>query len=112
MTTSTEKNYFYEINQQTLGPVSHTELIELVKNGKVTYGNSIWTEGFPDWIKVENSEFKSYISSPPPVTPRKMPPLQRKAANNAVNSVTGDFIHILFQMCGYGCSQYPHLSYS
>lgn len=90
MTNVTEKMYFYEINQQTQEPINSDALIELIKSGKISYGNAIWTEGFPDWIKVEHSEFKSYISVPPPVTPRKVTP-PRNSVNNAVNSVNGDF---------------------
>lgn len=88
MTNTTEKMYFYEINQQTHGPINQEELIELIKAEKISYGNAIWTEGFPEWIKVEHSEFKVYISEPPPLklTSNKSAPPIRKVVNNVENT--------------------------
>lgn len=92
MTHTIEKVYFYEINQQTQGPVNTEALIELIESGKLTYGNSIWCEGFPDWIKVEHSEFKEYISEPPPLTRQTVtPPALKSATNNQVHSASNEF---------------------
>jgi hypothetical protein len=64
-----EKEWFYESAGSKKGPVSLPELTELIKQGVIGYGNLVWRKGYPDWVKLENSELKSFLDdvSPPPI---------------------------------------------
>ncbi len=65
-----ENKWFYEDKGQRKGPVSEDELIKLIKSSIISHGSSVWKEGFPDWLKVENTDLRIYLdnSSPPPLS--------------------------------------------
>lgn len=64
-----EKEWFYEMKGSRNGPVTQTEICGLIKNGAIGYGNLVWKKGYPDWLKLEHSELKSYLddTTPPPI---------------------------------------------
>lgn len=65
-----DKPWFYESGGQRKGGVSEGEIISLIKSGTLSHGSAVWKKGFPDWMKVENTELRSYLdeSAPPPLT--------------------------------------------
>jgi len=66
--------WHYEKNGKRKGPVSKTNIEDMIKSGELTYGNMVWTIGQSNWILVEESEFKHLLGSitPPPLTGDKV----------------------------------------
>ncbi len=62
------ETWFYEERGERKGPVSEATLIELIAVRAVTYGNAVWRKGMADWVKLEQSDLRSYVeaSGPPP----------------------------------------------
>jgi hypothetical protein len=71
-------SWFYEENGQRKGAVDEAGLVELIKSGKVTYGTSVWKKGFPNWLKIENTDLKAHLEEIAP------PPLAGDKVNNSV----------------------------
>ena len=87
-----EQKWFYEDKKQRHGPVSSDEIRELINTGAIGYGNMVWTNGYPDWVKIENSELKEVLFGVAP------PPLRGDSVSNAmvwiiaVLPVAGEFL--------------------
>ena len=73
-----EQKWFYEDKKQRHGPVSFDEMKKLINSGTIGYGNMVWTNGYPDWVKIENSELKGVLSETAP------PPLKGDSVSNAM----------------------------
>lgn len=67
---ATDKPWFYENGGQRKGGVSEEEIIGLIKSGELSHGAAVWKKGFPDWMKIENTELRPHLDeiSPPPLT--------------------------------------------
>lgn len=65
-----DKPWFYEDAGQRKGGLSHGEIVDLIKSGKLSHGSTVWKKGFTDWITIENTELRPHLdeSSPPPLT--------------------------------------------
>ncbi|WP_297572083.1 DUF4339 domain-containing protein [uncultured Deefgea sp.] len=63
-------SWFYEEDGQRNGPISEEEIINFIKSEKISYGSAVWKKGYPDWLKIENTELRTYLerSSPPPLS--------------------------------------------
>lgn len=70
--------WFYEEEGQRKGGITEADLVALIKSGKATYGTSVWKKGFPDWIKIENTELKVHLEEIGP------PPLKGEHINNTI----------------------------
>ena len=70
--------WFYEESGQRKGPISENEIANLIKSSKIGYGSPVWKKGFPDWIKVENSDLQVYFDDTAP------PPLSGEHINNTL----------------------------
>lgn len=70
----TQPKWFYELSGKRVGPVSEAEIIELIKTNIISYGDSVWTAGYSDWVNVEQSEFKHHLilNTPPPLSGGKI----------------------------------------
>lgn len=68
--TTTANAWFYEENGQRKGPLSDVGMIQLIKSNKISYGSSVWKKGFPDWLKIENTELGIHLEeiAPPSLT--------------------------------------------
>ena len=68
--TTTEGMWFYEENGQRKGPVSESEMIQFIKTSVISHGSSVWKNGFPDWLKIENTDLRIHLdnSAPPPLS--------------------------------------------
>jgi len=68
--TETEGIWFYEEGGQRKGPVSENDMIQFIKTSVISHGASIWKKGYPDWLKIENTELRIYLddSAPPPLS--------------------------------------------
>jgi hypothetical protein len=47
-------NYYFEIADQRVGPLSAPEIQEKISQGKVDLYTLAWTEGMKDWLQVRN----------------------------------------------------------
>lgn len=67
---SSTATWFYEEAGDRKGPITEEAIIGLMKAGKITYGSLVWKTGFPEWLKVEDTELRRHIEglSPPPIT--------------------------------------------
>jgi TM2 domain-containing membrane protein YozV len=61
--------WYYEEHGERKGPVSSDVLLLLINAERVTYGSWVWRKGFPEWLKVENTEMAGnlHAKSPPPM---------------------------------------------
>ena len=71
---TTESAWFYEENGQRKGPVSQNEIIQFIKSSVISHGTSVWKQGFPDWLAVENTELRVHLdyTAPPPLSGEKI----------------------------------------
>ena len=76
--STTENNWFYEENGQRKGPITETEMIKFIKSSTVSHGTSVWKKGFPDWVKVENTDLRIHLDNDAP------PPLSGEYINNTL----------------------------
>lgn len=67
---TTEGMWFYEENGQKKGPVSESEMIHFIKSSAISHGTSVWKKGFPDWLRIENTDLRIHLddSAPPPLS--------------------------------------------
>lgn len=66
---SEDKPWFYEKNGQRIGGISQTSIIQSINNQTLSYGSLVWKAGFPEWMKIENTELRQYLeqTAPPPL---------------------------------------------
>ncbi|MFK2900196.1 DUF4339 domain-containing protein [Dyella jejuensis] len=69
---TSDGDWFYEEGGQRKGPVSESQMIELIRFGRITYGTLVWKKGFPEWLKLENTALNTHLHSavPPPIAGR------------------------------------------
>jgi len=75
---TTEKIWFYEENGHRKGPVSESEMVQFIKSSVVSHRTSVWKQGFPDWLKVENTDLCVHLDNTAP------PPLSGEHINNTL----------------------------
>jgi len=75
---TTESKWFYEKSGQRKGPVSESEIIQLIKSSVISRGTSVWKQEFPDWLNVENTDLHVYLDNNAP------PPLSGDHVNNTI----------------------------
>ncbi|QNN45563.1 DUF4339 domain-containing protein [Thermomonas brevis] len=70
-TQATTTHWFYEENGQKKGPIPEDEMIRLIGSSGIPRGTPVWTQGFPEWLKIENTELRAHLdnsSAPPPLS--------------------------------------------
>jgi hypothetical protein len=67
--------WFYEINGERKGPVSATEITNLLNTEVISNESRVWQKGMTAWISVSNTQFAKTCDVPPP--------LDRKAVEKA-----------------------------
>lgn len=72
------REWHYEENGMRMGPVTESTIAQLIKEGKLTYGNMVWRKGIQNWIKLEESDLKNHLTNDQP------PPLTGNAVNNSL----------------------------
>lgn len=73
-----DKSWFYEKNGSRIGAISETELIQLIKEGTISWGTMVWRQGLPEWLKIENTELRNALEKTAP------PPLSGDSVSNSV----------------------------
>lgn len=68
--TAIDNVWFHEEEGQRKGPISEEDIIKLIKESKISYGTAVWKKGFPDWLKVENTDLRVHLEdfAPPPLS--------------------------------------------
>ena len=61
--------WLYKENGEKKGPFSEIQMIEFISAGIVTNDSPVWTEGFLEWQKLENTELGVYLQDMPPPLP-------------------------------------------
>lgn len=102
-TNTQEIVWFYEKNGQRIGGLSEDKIIEQINTGVLSYGVSVWRSGFPEWIKIENTELRTYLETIVP------PPLIGDHVNNTVVWVLA-FAPIIGLLLQYFISGMAHSS--
>lgn len=74
----TEQTWYYETNGKRLGPISETEIVDLITNGTLNAESAVWKRGMKDWEKLEDSELKQFLYKNTP------PPLRGSAVKNSI----------------------------
>jgi uncharacterized RDD family membrane protein YckC len=64
-----DMQWYYAIDDQRLGPVSHEEFEQLVQSGKVTADSLIWRKGMDQWKTLGEVQVRdpALFSTPPPL---------------------------------------------
>lgn len=73
-----EAIWFHEEEGARKGPLTEAKMIELIKNQTITGSTAIWKKGFPDWLKLENTDMKVHMDDKAP------PPLSGEHVNNTI----------------------------
>lgn len=68
--SSENTQWFYQRGNERKGPVSEEDIKILLKEGGINYGTLVWKNGFPEWLKIENTELSVHLKDvPPPLIP-------------------------------------------
>lgn len=68
--SAAESKWFFEQAGQRKGPFSESEIVQFIQSGGVSPGTLVWKQGFPEWIKIENTDMRVHLdtSAPPPLS--------------------------------------------
>ncbi len=58
------RQWYYSQSGQQLGPVEQNDLIQMIKEGRLSHQDYIWTEGMPEWGAIEKSPFAKFATAP------------------------------------------------
>lgn len=63
------REWFYVRGDEPVGPVSESELLELLRSAEVKWSALVWHEGLPEWIQASTTELreKAGAAKPPPL---------------------------------------------
>lgn len=59
-----ERSWYYMQENQQMGPVPQSQLVQLMQNGTVTGDTFIWSEGMADWKPAGQVNFEGEIAQP------------------------------------------------
>ena len=68
-----ESEWYYAENDENHGPITETELIELIQKGQLSGTNLIWKQGWPNWNEVGSTELSKYVTKIEPVQQIEQP---------------------------------------
>ncbi len=58
--------WYYTLNNQQVGPVEEAEIKKLIKDGTITHGTMVWTNGMAAWAAIGSTPLASLLGSVPP----------------------------------------------
>ena len=56
-----EREWYIGINNQPVGPLPESQLKEKIEKGEIDENTLVWTEGYPDWIPLKESNELGYL---------------------------------------------------
>jgi hypothetical protein len=64
-----QSSFFCVIKEQQVGPLTESEVLQLISQKKITNDTLIWYQGMKDWQKAENvpAIIKLVVLNPPPI---------------------------------------------
>ncbi|HFH3921545.1 DUF4339 domain-containing protein [Pseudomonas aeruginosa] len=67
---SVGSQWHYEQNGERKGSLDQQQIIDLIRNGTLTYGSMVWKKGMGAWAKIEQTELRQHLEElgPPPLT--------------------------------------------
>lgn len=72
----TQVQWFYDDGGSRIGPITESDIKELLKARKITHGTLVWKTGMESWIPIEATELKSELTvAPPPLSKDSVPDL-------------------------------------
>ncbi len=51
-----QREWYYASGNQPVGPISEEQMLELIRSGRVTPDNMVWTQGMPQWQRASEVE--------------------------------------------------------
>lgn len=73
-----EVKWYFEEKGERKGPISESEIEQLIINKTISYGNTVWNSSMQNWTAIEESQFSAILRSVEP------PPLLGNSLNNSV----------------------------
>lgn len=70
--------WYYEEKGKREGPITEAEIARLVQTAVISHGATVWKTGFPNWLKIEDTELSKYLDHSIP------PPLLGEGVNNTI----------------------------
>jgi len=70
MAENEQLRWYYTQAGEICSPVTEDEIIRMIRNGELRYGESVWNSNLRDWILIESSPFAPALQKycPPPIT--------------------------------------------
>ncbi len=84
MSAETNVQWFYQHNGERKGPVAENELPNLIQLGSINFGTLVWKNGFPEWLKIENTDLNIHMKNVPPPLANNNTTSQSSVNNNAI----------------------------
>jgi hypothetical protein len=68
--TTANADWFFTEKGQRKGPVTASNLLEILRTGAISGDTPVWRKGFSDWQPLRTTEFGACLQdTPPPVAP-------------------------------------------
>lgn len=79
-------SWHYALNDETKGPVTEDELLELLGNGTLKLSSLVWNKTMTEWSEIAATPLADKIDIAPPPLPS--PPTKKRAAHRAASART------------------------
>jgi hypothetical protein len=78
------KNWYAHVCEQTLGPLSESALVSLVRHGRIQFADFVWTDGMAKWQRLnEIDAFEKYLPTYPKAEPPGAVPSRSKSVEKS-----------------------------
>jgi len=58
-----EKKWYYAEKKERKGPFTEEQLIDFIQTGTITAATLLWTKGFENWSKAEDTEMSVHLET-------------------------------------------------
>jgi TM2 domain-containing membrane protein YozV len=73
--TPVDEEWYYAEDQRRIGPLSHAEILELIRKGRLRQDSLVWKDGFEKWLSIEDvPELNAHISHVSALAPSVLVP--------------------------------------
>ncbi len=88
--------WHYEEKGERKGPVTDSAMKQLIEDGKLTYGNMVWKKGWPNWMRLEDSELKIHLNDnqpPPLMNTNQLSPISNKMKDPILAPINSELLN-------------------
>ncbi|MBI5524483.1 MAG: DUF4339 domain-containing protein [Desulfarculus sp.] len=85
MDETTNRSWYYVINNAQSGPVGAQEITALIQSGRITRDTLVWSEGMATWLPAGQTELAPQFAQVPP--PMARPPQANNGAEGQAASI-------------------------